>query len=396
MIRPVIQVILMIALALTLCACGPENTTAPTALTPIQQLGKKLFFDEKLSSNGEMSCATCHDPEVGFTGPDSDVNAGKVIYEGAEKGRFGNRKPSSASYTGYCPVLYYDNGKGSWVGGMFWDGRATGWTMNDPLAEQAQGPFLNPLEQNLTDAQEVCRIVAASDYAALFRDVWGKNSLDLAGDTRLMYDRIARAIAAYEHSFEVDPFNSKYDYYLKGQAKFTEQELWGLELFKGKAGCADCHPVEAASAGKQPVFTDFTYHNLGIPKNPQNPFYTMPSEFNPDGKDWVDPGLGGFLKSESYAREVYEPEMGKHKTPSLRNVDLRPGPEFVKAYMHNGFFKSLDDVVHFCNARNVGQFPEAEYSATVDKEGLGNLGLTSDEETAIVAFLKTLSNGYAP
>ena len=166
-------------------ACQPGSTAAVTSLTPVEQLGKKLFFDKNLSSSGEMSCASCHDPEVGFTGPDADVNASVVIYEGAEEGRFGNRKPSSASYTGYCPVLYYDSGKGSWVGGMFWDGRATGWTLNDPLAEQAQGPFLNPLEHNLADAQAVCRIVAASDYAGLFREVWGKKSLDLAGDIQL-------------------------------------------------------------------------------------------------------------------------------------------------------------------------------------------------------------------
>ena len=88
--------------------------------------------------------------------------------------------------------------------------------------------------------------------------------------------------------------------------------------------------------------------------------------------------------------------MGKHKTPSLRNVDLRPNPGFVKAYMHNGFFKSLEEVVHFCNARDVEQFPAAEYTATVDKDSLGNLGLTTDEEAAVVAFLRTQSDGYAP
>ena len=97
--------------------------------------------------------------------------------------------------------------------------------------------------------------------------------------------------------------------------------------------------------------------------------------------------MAASLKSEDYAPRVYEPEMGKHKTPSLRNVDLRPSPGFVKAYMHNGFFKSLEEVVHFCNARDAGQFPAAEYAATVDKDSLGNLGLTLDEEAAVVAFL---------
>ena len=115
-------------------------------LTPQQQLGKSLFFDTNLSTPTGQSCAVCHAPNVGWTGPDEDINEAGAVYEGAVPGRFGNRKPPASAYAGDSPILYYDGTK--WVGGMFWDGRATGWTLGDPLAEQALGPFLNPLEQN--------------------------------------------------------------------------------------------------------------------------------------------------------------------------------------------------------------------------------------------------------
>jgi len=210
------------------------------------------------------------------------------------------------------------------------------------------------------------------------------------------YERIARSIAAYERSKEVNPFSSKYDAYLAGKAKLTKQEKDGLHLFLKKGKCAACHTAEPGKSSKQPLFTDFTYDNLGIPKNPENPFYTMPAEFNPDGGNWIDPGLGGFLASvPDYA--AYAPEnMGKHKVPTLRNVDKRPDPGFVKAYGHNGYFKSLKEIVHFYNTRDVvaAGWPPPEVHETVNRTELGNLGLTDAEEDAIVEFLKTLTDGY--
>jgi cytochrome c peroxidase len=316
------------------------------------------------------------------------INATQAIYPGAVHVRAGNRKPPSAAYAGDSPVLYYDEAEEVWVGGMFWDGRATGWMLGDPLAEQAQGPFLNPLEQNGPNAMQVCLKVSLSDYADLFEQVWGPGSLDPVGDVDGTYERIARSIAAYERSTEVNPYSSKYDYYLAGQVELTTQEALGLELFEGKAMCSACHPA--------PLFTDFTYDNLGIPKNPLNPFYTMPKKWNPDGSNWVDPGLGGFLKGAGYSSEIYESEWGKHKVPTLRNVDLRPYPGFVKAFGHNGFFKSLEEIVHFYNTRDVEAWPSPEVPENVNTDELGDLGLTAEEEAAIVAFMRTLSDGYTP
>lgn len=368
---------------------------AQAELTPLEELGKFLFFDSNLSTPPGQSCAACHAPEVGFTGPDSAINASTAVYPGAVFNRFGNRKPPAAAYAGDSPVLYYDTDEEVWIGGMFWDGRATGWTLGDPLAEQAQGPFLNPLEQNMPHAKQVLNVVSKSAYAVLFEEVWGPDSLDFK-DIAGTYERIARSIAAYERSLEVNPFTSKYDYYLKGEAELTEQEAWGLELFNNKGMCALCHLSEPGPDGEPPLFTDFTYDNLGVPKNPNNPFYKMPKKWNPDGGNWIDPGLGGFLQSAGFPPEVYEAEYGKHKVPTLRNVDKRPYEGFVKAYMHNGCFQTLEEVVHFYNTRDVEDWPAPEVAENVNTDELGNLELTPEEEAAIVAFMKTLSDGYQP
>jgi len=373
-----ILVLLVVALVLPVQAQG--------GLTPQQDLGKQLFFDKNLSLNNNQACAACHAPAVGFTGPDAAINAAGGVYEGSIPGAFGDRKPPTAAYAGDSPILYYDADAGSWVGGMFWDGRATGYTLGDPLAEQAKGPFLNPKEQAVPDAATLVAKVKASSYAPLFA------SQCPSADTTQDYNCIGRAIAAYERSKEVTQFSSKYDYYLAGKAKLTAQEKMGLDLFNGKAKCSGCH----VSDGPNPLFTDFTYDNLGIPKNPLNPATIA----NPG---WADPGLGGYLEGAGYAPTVYLPEMGKFKVPTLRNVDLRPSKNFVKAYGHNAYFKSLEEIVHFYNTRDVEgakwrgvPWPPSEVSATVNKTELGNLGLNGGEEQAIVAFLRTLSDGYRP
>lgn len=376
---------------------GTALSVPAADLSPVELLGKALFFDMSLSANGKMSCATCHAPETGFTGPDSNINLEIAIYPGTIEKRFGNRKPPTAAYGGDSPVLYYDESEGLWIGGMFWDGKATGGTLGDPLAEQAQGPFLNPLEQALPSAQQVCIRVANSDYADLYETVYGK-PVDFKNNVAETYANIARAIAAYERSEEVNPYTSKYDYYLNGEVTLTPKESFGLELFEGKGMCSACHISEPGPEGEPPLFTDYTYDNLGTPKNPNNPFYHMPPKWNPDGQDWVDYGLGGFLMAAGYPEETYGPEMGKQKVPTLRNVDKRPYPEFVKAYMHNGVFTSLKEVVHFYNTRDVDEagWPPPEVGENVNTDELGNLGLTDEEENAIVAFLKALSDGYVP
>lgn len=400
----------LLAILVSVFLPGSSPAADEAALKPREQLGKYLFFDTRLSVPEGQSCAACHDPQVGFTGPDEETNKAGAAYEGAVKERFGNRKPPASSYAGKSPVLHFDDKKKVWAGGMFWDGRATGKRMKDPLAEQAQGPFLNPLEQNIPDAQSVCTKVKSSSYAPAFERVWGKGSLDCARNVAATYDRIARSIAAYERSKQANPFSSKYDDWLRKKARLSDEEMQGLALFEGKGKCAGCHPSKRGPKGELPLFTDFTYDNIGVPKNPKNPFYRMPAEWNPEGAAFVDTGLGGYLKEAGYGRSVYEREMGKFKVPTLRNVDKRPAPGFVKAFGHNGYFKSLNEIVHFYNTRDVlgscekkdeprpgaNCWPGPEVASNLNRKELGDLRLTRKEEEAIVAFLGTLSDGYAP
>lgn len=413
----IIRRIFVFILFLGICAAGsmiagtPGKTAKKNQLNPKETLGKKLFFDKNLSQPAGQACAECHSPETGFTGPDSEINKTHSVYHGALEPRAGNRKPPTAAYGGMSPALHRDD-EGTFVGGMFWDGRATGWEIKDPLAEQAMGPFLNPLEQNLPDKKSIIKKVMASDYAGLFKKVWGPGSLSLK-DPDATYILIARSISAYEKSTEVNPYNSRFDdFWRKTRAAgldvekideknmkqfkgmgLNDREVLGLMLFNTKGKCAECHVMTAVN-GKPPVFTDFTYDNLGVPAFPGNPFYKMDKEFNPDGKNWIDKGLGGVLETVEKYKKFAPENMGKHKVPTLRNVDRRPKPGFVKAFMHNGFFKTLEEVVNFYNTRDKkgSKWPKPEVSANVNTEELGDLGLTPDEEDAIVTFMKTLSD----
>lgn len=365
-------------------------------LTPKEELGKALFF-EKISSPDSMSCAECHAPSAGWTGPIPGINIHGAVYRGAIPQRFGNRKPPSSGYATLSPIFHYDEEESIFVGGNFWDGRATGERLGNPAADQALGPFLNPVEQNNPSKQAVLEQIAKSKkLAALWKAVWGEPiGYQTPGEIEANYDRVGLSIAAYEASPEVNQFSSKFDYYLNDMAELTEQEEWGLELFNGKAMCSLCHPA--------PLFTDFTFDNLGTPRNLENPFYEMDEVYlddgtpiNPEGADWIDPGLGGFLATRPEWSHLAAENMGKHKVPTLRNVDKRPEDDFIKAYMHNGVFKSLKQVVHFYNTRDVEDWPPPEVRENVNTDELGNLGLTSAEEDAIVAFMKTLSDGYIP
>jgi cytochrome c peroxidase len=400
---------MLFGIALVILAISTPAEAHMIPLTPIEKLGKMLFLDKALSYNNNQSCATCHAAEFGYTGPKGMINLHGAVYPGSIETRFGDRKPPTSAYGGESPILYYDATDEVWVGGMFWDGRATGWNLGDPLAEQAKGPFLNPVEQALPDAQTLCWKVYQSTYATLFRKVWGALNCDTPQAVGTVYDQIGFSISAYEKSHEVNPFSSKFDRFwdnakAKGldvtqinvtnwqQYKYlglSANEVYGLAIFndEGKGKCALCHTLDEGTAG-YPLFTDFTYDNLGIPKNPENPFYQVDPAF-------IDLGLGKFLMSAGYSPEVYEPELGKFKVPTLRNVDKRAG-DTVKAYGHNGYFKSLYDIVHFYNTRDVMPWPAPEYADTINFDELGNLGLTMAEEDALVIFMQTLTDKTVP
>ncbi|NNG16718.1 MAG: cytochrome C, partial [Gemmatimonadales bacterium] len=318
-------------------------------------VGKKIFFDATLSFNKNQSCASCHDPAWGWTGPDPLINNAGGVYEGSITGRFGNRKPPSSAYATPSPIFHLTK-KGLFEGGNFWDGRATGEKLGNPAADQAQGPFLNPVEQALPDRACVVYRIQQGNYLADYVAAWGSNiktivfpsttdadcgvelttigvSVPDRAKVETEYDNIALSIAAFEDSPEVDPFSSKFD-----TGKLSKQEQKGFSLFRGKGKCARCH----LASGQNPLFTDFTFDNLGVPKNPANPA-TM--------SGFVDDGLGGFLLTRPEWIDLADDELGKQKVPTLRNVDERVGLG-VKGYAHNGYFKTLWQVVHFYNTRD--------------------------------------------
>jgi len=370
--------------ALSLPALADRPTGTPQAAKV--QLGQALFFDPSLSSPPGQSCATCHAASVAFTDP----NRESPVSKGVIPGRAGNRNAPTAMYASFSPSFHFDEKEGLYVGGQFLDGRAA------TLEEQAKGPFLNPLEMANPDKQAVVEKVRRAAYAPQFDSIFGKGALD---DTELAYARIAEAVATFERTRQFSPFSAKYDAWLAGKAKLTRQEMRGLRLFEAedKGNCAACHTSKPGPKGEPPLFTDFTYDNLGVPRNPDNPFYTLPAQFNPAGAQWVDRGLGAIVNKPS--------EDGKFKVPTLRNIELT-GP-----YMHNGYFRTLRGTVVFYNDRDkkprcsknlVAEdaalkqkcWPAPEVVANVNRDELGNLRLTEREVDDIVAFMKTLTDGW--
>ena len=429
-------------------AAPPDNQ-----VQQIELLGKLLLYDKHLSVNRNQACAFCHMPETGFTGPVSELNRTTGAYPGSVRARFGQRKPQSHAYAPLAPVLHYNALRGDLVGGNFWDMRATGRRLGNPAAEQAQGPPTNPVEMGLSDI--ACAVFRASQrpYRALFERVWGAQAFAIAwpndveqvcdrpgppppGDptpVRLIaldrgragttFDQMAQSIAGYEASAEVTSFSSKYDAVLAGKAKFTPQEQAGYDLFRGKAQCNACH--RDGGPGEEPLFTDFTASNIGTPANPRLPFYSenrpdaQGYAANPQGSSFVDGGVGSFLAnghplSEPSAVDrrwlkLAPDNQARMRVPTLRNVDKRPAPDFVKAYGHNGYFVSLKAIVHFYNTRDVlprcqphdpGEgttcWPAPESTENMNTSHVGRLGLSDAEEDAIVSFMQTLTDGFMP
>jgi cytochrome c peroxidase len=427
-----------LACALLLGCDGVANAEEPSTKKPLAakaQLGSAIFFDRTLSLNTNQGCVDCHSPSTGWTGDKPDINAHGAAYQGSITSRLGSRKPPSAAYATNSPVLYYDTQEKLFIGGNFWDGRASGETLGNPAADQAQGPFINPVEHALPDSACVVYKVCAANYPVTLDSVWpGACNINWPSDANTTcktegatmalptgerakvnkaYDYVGLAIAAFEDSPLVNAFTAKYDYYLAGLVELSEEEKRGMALFKEKGKCADCHPMELGENGESPLFTDYSFDNLGTPRNPENPWYTMSKELNPDGVEWTDKGLGGYLAKRADYKQYADENYGKQKVPTVRNVDQRPDTKFVKAYMHNGYFKTLKGLVNFYNTRDVKApckspmtneadalaqkcWPAAEITVNVNKEELGDLKLTDAEEDAIVTFMKTLSDGYVP
>jgi cytochrome c peroxidase len=446
----------------------PPVPMPPDAVTlePVEKLGKYMIYDNTMSDPSGYSCVQCHAPTTGrSTGLSSIVNQLAGPQPGVVPGRFGPRKPLSYGYATFSPEgLYFDptlGDGGVWVGGQFWDGRAY------DTSVQAQGPPINPNEMNNTPVGTapnqypplLVQKLMNRPYTPLIKQIYG-NDVFTKYTPRQIFEIWGEAIAAFEASGDICQFSSKYDasqYGVPAQSLYTlsASEENGRQLYFGKAQCSACHSslglpgVQVETEGKD-TFTMYCFANIGVPKNPGNPYYeetdpvSNPTGFNPLGRNFVDFGLGGNAVGSLDGTKFFNTTPGDilqfrglFQTPTTRNVDVRPDPTFVKAYMHNGVLKSLEQVVHFYNTRNIavnasGQqvafdlrngppigftaiWPPPEVldnvqnvagltpaqaaamgvsGVTATNGQVGNLGLTASQEADLVNFMKILSDGY--
>ncbi len=351
-----------------------------------------------------------------------------------------------------------------------------------PTADQALNPMPNPVEQNI-DRKSVCQHVKSSKYAPLYKLVWGVDidcsdapvavsaedmdpSFNPAANPMLFpekafdisFKRIMLAVCAWQDSPDLSSFSSKRDMELRKDADglfpldgFTDEENLGHDLFYGvtsalnptgkSAGCAGCHSDDPDNdTGEEPgqLYADDGFHNIGGPPNPE-----IPPSYKEDGT-LIDPDLGlagltgvvgdpssSGCRAGGFKRNC--DHRGFHKTTTLRNVNKRKGEGFIKAYTHNGWFKSMESIVHFYNTGLIGGvtadsfgiercpdgietekdalanncWPAPAYAnplqpgsptfgAVLGGGRFGDLELTLEEEAAIVAYLKTFTDEYTP
>lgn len=380
--------LLAIVWALQGCGGGTSAPSADATMSNAALIGKEIFHDQRLSASGQMSCASCHAPQLGHASPLS----APVAFGGPGLNAPGLRVPPAIGYLKFNTAFGFD-AEGTPTGGFFWDGRA------NSLAEQARKPFLAPNEMANADAQAVIVRLANASYAARFRQVFGDT---IFSDPEAAFDRVAYALERYQiEDKDFAPFSSKFDAVNAGQASFTEQELRGLTWFNraDKGNCAACHPSTRPGNAPAALFTDFTYDSLGVPRN-------SAIAANADAS-FFDLGLCGPVRSDLAGRTDL---CGKFKVPSLRNVALR------KRYFHNGRFDQLTDVVRFyvtrdsTNAFNQPIWYPSDFYDDLPPALRGNVNvteapynrrgqaaaLTEQEIADLVAFLKTLTDGYTP
>jgi cytochrome c peroxidase len=382
-----LRVLGLAALAALVAGCSDGTATRPQT-SSASALGAKIFADTSLSASGRQSCQTCHAFEQGLAAPnDLAVQPGGVVME-----KTGVRNTPSAAYLHAEFAFRMDPDDGP-VGGFFWDGRA------DSLADQAGKPFVNPLEMANPDHAAVVAKLSQAAYADEFKALYGAQVFDVV---ETAFAHMTEAIARFETE---DPrfraFTSKYDEYLRGHVALSAKEQRGLALFEdeNKGNCAACHPSQRDDQGGFPMFTDRTYDNLGIPRNPEIPANADPAYYD----------LGLCNRPEILAGH---PELcGAFKVPSLRNVALR------RSFFHNGRFHTLKDALTFYVQRdtNPEKFYPQKADGSIDKfddlppQYRGNVNqeevpynrhpgeqpaLTDAEIDDLIVFLATLTDGY--
>jgi len=343
------------------------------------ELGKQLYFDQNLSFNRTQSCATCHAPDKGFVDHQEKKFKGAVSL-GDDGKSFGDRSAPTASYANQIPEFHLRK-NGQYVGGQFWDGREPN------LKGQAGGPPLNSMEMGMPSKESVLARLKENDiYIKSFKEVYGDDVFDTPENA---YQALTESIALFEKTDFFSPFDSKYDRYLDGEYQLTEQEDLGMTLFFSDqfSNCNHCHQLKAMPATKKETFSDYTYHNIGVPVN------VAVRSHNQTPRDYRDYGLFNNLK-------VTDPSnKGKFKVPTLRNVAV------TAPYMHNGIFTELETVVDFYNKYNSKNkkrqinpetdqaWAEPEVQENISLEQLQSGPALDDKRIkALVAFMKLLTD----
>ena len=412
-----------------------ENPNPVTLSRPANQplsamalLGQQIFNDKSLSSSGRLSCASCHVAANAY----APANKLPAQYGGPTLSGQGVRAVPSLMYLAQQPVFYIGPDPGGDAdtpvalpqlasagttaaratktaqsiaqsaanivpeGGLFWDGRV------NTLQDQAMGPLLNPFELDGGGLALVAAKLRAAPYAGRFTQLFGP--LIFKQPPQMLVSEALFAVARYQvEDPSFHPFSSKYDAWLEGKARLTSAEMRGYVLFNdpAKGDCAACHLDQPTTDGQPPLFTDHQYEALGAPRNPDLVVNKTPS--------YYDLGICGPYRTDLAAQTQY---CGMFLTPTLRNAATR------QVFFHNGVFHTLRQVLDFYDLRDTdpakiypagadgkvevfNDLPQ-HYRANIDNidpplnRTLGESpALTHGEEKDIIAYLKTLTDGYS-
>jgi cytochrome c peroxidase len=378
-------------LVLAACGGGSGEAAGDAALSAQARLGEQIFRDTSLSASGRQSCATCHSADAAHAAPnDLAVQPGGPLLD-----QPGRRATPSIRYLSTNRPFRFE-ADGTPTGGFFWDGRAAS------LEDQAGRPFLTANEMANASVADVVDKLSRAAYAEEFKQVFGADIFRRPDDA---FARMTLALQQFQREDAAfTPFSSKYDAFLRGTASLSEQELRGLALFNraDKGNCAACHPSSRGSDGSLPLFTDFSYDNLGVPRNDALAHNADPAVF--------DLGLCARGGDDVAGRTDL---CGAFKVPTLRNVATR------RVFFHNGRFTSLKDTLTFYVQRDI--HPEKFYPVGPDgvvrkfddlppqlhanvntseapyNRRPGDVPALSDAEIDdVIAFLRTLTDGYTP
>jgi cytochrome c peroxidase len=375
-----VQFFKCVSLTILIVSTFACKESAKQVLQTKAELGEALFNDISLSRDGTQSCASCHDQSHAFI--DSRVNETNLdlsiassVSTGQDAIALGDINTPSIAYAAFIPDFHFDQEDALFKGGLFLDGRAI------DLVEQAKQPFLNTIEMQTSITELIVKV--ESKYRESMIKHYG---VDVFNNDDSAFNAIADSIAEFEKTALFSPFNSKFDRVLKGEAEFSQVEALGLTVFvaEDKGNCAACHTLPTSeSTPQESLFTDFSYDNLGVPKN------MHVRSLNGKGMTYVDDGLFNNVLVDDVELK------GAFRVSSLRNIAV------TAPYMHNGVFTDLKTVIHFYNTRDVPnainpetglEWEVAEVDATKNTEELGDLKLAESEEQALLAFLKTLTD----